>query len=593
VIDSRNSSCGALVIDDIDLGRRQIRADRTSQRSGRVRMPDQSAGPAEERHQMNRRRCQPPSRCRALAAVLSLCGVLSCGGSAVAAEGRVFLPAIAPLSRADGPSPPDVASPLLAPEMPPAEIAPVEMPPADEAAAEADARNPPDFGAQLEALRTRIAELEAAERKRQEAADKPAASRSAKTGSEPKSGAGTSGAGKSGAAPQPIDWTDLSTEKWTVKLGGHFQLEYVDWINADRAIPDTKNYFEFRRLRLLADGTGYGVYDFRLQMTLEPETVGESPAGTVTSPDVKDVYFSINEVPWLGRVRIGNFFVPFSLEQVTNDTNNIFMERSLPTQGVFSPDREVGIALYNATEDRRFTWSTGAFIDSISEGLKERIDDNQGYRLSGRVTWLPFYDEPSDGRYLIHTGAGVLYTDDQDGRVRLRARPQIHEGPRLIDSGVIAADNYVTGNLEGAVVWGPVTLQSELFLSNINRRAADDAAAWGGYAHLSWFLTGENRIFERFGQHGAQFGRNVPFTNVFAVPGGVGWGAWELKARYSHLNLTRLRAGEYHDVTVGCNWYWSDRVRTMFDWIHPLTSSGTTFGRTQSDLLALRFDVNW
>ncbi len=71
---------------------------------------------------------------------------------------------------------------------------------------------------------------------------------------------------------------------------------------------------------------------------------------------------------------------------------------------------------------------------------------------SGRVTWLPYYDEPSHGRYLIHTGAGILFTDDQDNRVRFRARPQIHEGPRLIDSDALAADTYTTGNLEGVIV---------------------------------------------------------------------------------------------------------------------------------------------
>ena len=49
-------------------------------------------------------------------------------------------------------------------------------------------------------------------------------------------------------------------------------------------------------------------------------------------------------------MRIGNFFVPFSLEQVTNDTNNIFLERAIPSQGVFAADRELGIAFYNATE---------------------------------------------------------------------------------------------------------------------------------------------------------------------------------------------------------------------------------------------------
>lgn len=184
-------------------------------------------------------------------------------------------------------------------------------------------------------------------------------------------------------------WIDVSDEKWTVKLGGHVQTDYINWAQADDSIVGAQDYFEFRRLRLVADGTGYGVCDFRLQMTLEPETVGETAPGTVTSPDVKDAYFSMNEIPWLGRVRIGNFFVPFSLEQVTNDTNNIFMERSVPTQGIFAADREVGVAFYNATDSQRIGWAYGAFIDGISDSIKERIDDNQGYRLSSRLTWLP------------------------------------------------------------------------------------------------------------------------------------------------------------------------------------------------------------
>ncbi len=383
----------------------------------------------------------------------------------------------------------------------------------------------------------------------------------------------------------------VSGGNWTVKLGGHVQLDYINWADASDSIPDTKNYFEFRRLRLVGEGTGYEVYDFRLQMTLEPETVGESPVGTITSPDVKDAYFSINEIPWIGRARIGNFFVPFGLEQVTNDTNNNFLERSIPTQGVFSADREVGIAMYNCTEDKRITWASGVFFDSISEGLKERLDDNQGYRISGRLTGLPVYED--EGRYLVHVGAGVLFTDDQDNRVRFRTRPQIHEGPRIIDSGVLFADSTATGNLEGAIVWGPVALQSEVFLCNVNMTAGGDDTVHGGYAHLSYFLTGENRKFDMFGQHGAQFGRNVPNTNVFATDCEHGAGAWELKARYSHLNLNNVAAGEYNDMTFGFNWYWSDRVRVMFDWIHPVTTNDAIFGATKSDILGMRYDFNW
>lgn len=384
---------------------------------------------------------------------------------------------------------------------------------------------------------------------------------------------------------------EAERKKWTVKLGGHIQMDYINWANADPAIADTENYFSYRRLRLVADGTGYDQFDFRLQMTLEPGS--GSHENQFASPDVKDAYVSMNEIPGIGRIRIGNFFVPFSLEQVTNDTNNIFNERSIPSQGIFAADREVGIAFYNHSLNKNVSWAGGLFFDDISDTIKTRIDDNQGYRLSGRLNWLPFYDEPSDGRYLIHTGIGILHTDDYDNLVRFRARPQIQRGPVLIDSGNLLADSYTTGNLELAIVWGRITLQNEAFLSSVHMLAGPDATVGGAYSHLSYFLTGEGRSYERFGQHGAQFGRNKPFTNLFASPDGIGWGAWEAKARWSTLNLTDVGEGQYNDFTAGFNWYWSERTRIMFDWIHPFTSRDTVFGDTSSDLLAMRFDVNW
>ncbi|MEX2286785.1 MAG: porin [Planctomycetaceae bacterium] len=392
-------------------------------------------------------------------------------------------------------------------------------------------------------------------------------------------------------------WKDVSSEKWTIKLGGHVQGDYINWVRADPAIepasgPDTQDYFEFRRLRLLADGIGYGVYDFRFQFDIEPEAEADDGVNTPVTV-VKDAYLTIQETEYLGRVRFGNFFVPFSLEQVTNDTNNIFMERSIPTQGIFAANREVGVASYNWSDDKNVSWTYGVFFDSISESLKERIDDNQGYRVSGRVTWLPYYDEPSNGRYLVHTGAGILFTDEQDDQAQFRARPQIHEGPRLIDSGVLPAASTTTGNVELATVLGPLSVQTEWFLCSVNLDDGGPTTLYGGYIYASYFLTGENRIYEREGQHGAQFGRSVPYTNFFCVPGCHGCGAWEAKARMSYLNLDEVDAGRYHDLTVGFNWYWTERIRVMFDWIHPMTSEETTFGKTDSDLLATRLDFNF
>jgi len=385
-------------------------------------------------------------------------------------------------------------------------------------------------------------------------------------------------------------WTDISSEKWTVKLGGHVQMDYINWLTADDPPIPARDYFEFRRLRLVADGTGYGLYDFRLQIDIEPEA-GDGVATPVT--DVKDAYFTMNEVPFFDRIRIGNFFVPTSLEQVTNDTNNIFLERSIPTQGIFSADREVGIAMYGVNDNKNLTWTFGTFFDSISESSKERIDDNQGQRLSGRVTWLPYYDEPSNGRYLVHLGANVLSTNDQDDSVRFRARPQTHEGPFMIDSGALAANRYDTAGLEFAAVLGSFTLQCEMFLSSVNFTNGTSANLNGMYVHGSYFLTGENRIYERYGQHGAQFTRNTPHSNFFWVPGCISPGAWELKSRWSRLDETQITKGIYNDFTAGINWYWSDRTRVMFDWIHPFTTSDTPFGTTSSNLMGMRFDFNW
>jgi phosphate-selective porin OprO and OprP len=378
---------------------------------------------------------------------------------------------------------------------------------------------------------------------------------------------------------------------WQVQLGGHFQTDYVNWAQADPAIADAKDYVELRRIRLVAEGQGYGQFDFRLQMTLEPEALSEEPLATI--PSVRDAYVSMKDIPLFGRLRIGNFFVPFGLEQITTGPNLVFLERSIPTQGLFTAGREVGFALYNSTADHRLTWTHGYFFDGVSDSLKEVVDDNQGLRMSGRLTFLPLVDDSGSDRWLLHTGMGILHTNDQDNHYRFRARPHINNGTRLIDSGGLDGESYTTGNLETAAILGPLTIQSEAYLSSLNLETGDQPTIQGAYIHFSYFLTGENRHFDRFGQHGASFGRTQLRSNFRLGREGYCLGAWELKARWSYLDLSNLRRGQYNDLTMGFNWHWTERMRMMFDWIHPFTESDSLFGTTQSDILAMRFDVSW
>lgn len=162
-----------------------------------------------------------------------------------------------------------------------------------------------------------------------------------------------------------------------------------------------------------------------------------------------------------------------------------------------------------------------------------------------------------------------------------------------MDTGNLDSDSYTIGCLEGAILWGPFTFQSEAYLAQVNMLSGATEQLNGMYAHFSYFLTGENRRYERFGQHGAQFGRPIVYSNFFVVPGRISPGAIELKGRWSHLGFNRLDRGHYNDFTFGFNWYWNDRTRMMFDWIHPITTAEATFGATESDLFAMRMDFNW
>ena len=67
------------------------------------------------------------------------------------------------------------------------------------------------------------------------------------------------------------EWQDVSAEKWTIKLGGRALADYVMFADQDAGnqarFGDVDNYFEWRRLRLKADGEGYGVYFYKLDVT--------------------------------------------------------------------------------------------------------------------------------------------------------------------------------------------------------------------------------------------------------------------------------------------------------------------------------------
>ena len=95
--------------------------------------------------------------------------------------------------------------------------------------------------------------------------------------------------------------------------------------------------------------------------------------------------------------------------------------------------------------------------------------------------------------------------------------------------------------------------------------AADDPSFRGGYLQLSYFLTGEHRVYDT--ARGA-FGRTHPKANFH--DGGEGLGAWEVAIRFDYIDLDdgAIRGGKGWNVTFGINWLINPNTTIRFNYIY-------------------------
>ncbi|HMO66766.1 MAG TPA: porin, partial [Verrucomicrobiota bacterium] len=187
-------------------------------------------------------------------------------------------------------------------------------------------------------------------------------------------------------------------------------------------------------------------------------------------------------------------------------------------------------------------------------------------RFVGRVTGLAVDRADPDGGgppRLLHLGLGGTLLYAADSAVRYQSRPESHLAPLVVDTGDLAADGSYAGSVEAAWVAGPLCLQAEHVHVWVQGASAPDADFGGFYLAASWFLTGESRPYDR--QQGV-FTRVIPKRNFDPRRGG--WGAWELAARVSHVDLndTGARGGRLTMLLAGVNWHLHPHVKWRFNY---------------------------
>lgn len=311
-------------------------------------------------------------------------------------------------------------------------------------------------------------------------------------------------------------------------------------------------------------------------------------------PTFLDVWAGLKDVPYLGRVKVGHFFEPFSLERYTPNRFLTFLERS-PIDQAFAPARNLGLIAANHNEQETVTWALGLFRTN-SDVFGDDLGDNGEKSVTGRITWLPWYDEPAEGRYLVHLGAGYSFRDADGDTVRFRAQPEIRSqntNPAtafFVDTLPIPAHFFQLFGVEAAVVNGPFSVQGEYMYVPVDRIGGRDVAFYGAYLYASYFVTGEHRPYQR---GTGVFGRVVPFEEFFLVrtSRGVraGLGAWEVAARASHIELNDqdVAGGRFTSLTLGVNWYLNPHLRVTSNYVHTFLDR-VPAGKSDADMVGFR-----
>ena len=426
------------------------------------------------------------------------------------------------------------------------------------------------------------------------------------------------------------------------KLTGFTQLDSA-WYSQDGAnratVGDAQDGTGFRRLRLAVQGKVAEFTAYQLEVDF----------ATAGRPSFFDNYIDQGNIPFFGNVKVGQFCQPFSADSLTGFRNLTFLERSLPFLA-FVPFRRIAVQASNTNEDQTTAWAysvyrTGGFNNAPLGDNRFGTDfgDVGGYSFSTRMTHLLNYDDLADGRYLWHIGGGynfsMLGANDAIGSgttgnagsprpfYQARTSPEfgslgypengnsfgsaVNGTPSFVDTGRYEANSFHLFGLETVKQHGPWGFQAE-YMATIVDSVVGQVDYQGGYAQLAYRLTGEHRAYDK---KSGTLTKLVPYSDFIPLKhdGIVGWGAWEIAARWSIVDLrnpasldghyyntatntftgtSKAGNGQLNDSTVGITWFLNTHTKLQFNWIHAMLDNSAK-GFSDADLFVSRFQVDF
>jgi phosphate-selective porin OprO and OprP len=382
-----------------------------------------------------------------------------------------------------------------------------------------------------------------------------------------------------------------------INVGGLLQLDagmFNQSVANEELFGNIRDGATFRSARLWARGELLRGASYMIEMDF-----GALASASPGRPNFQNAFLEFEGPPELGNLRLGRWKQPFNLETATSIRFLTFIERA--NIFAFVPFRRTGIGLQNWSADERWTWAASVFRAS-DDGYGGSLANDQGWATAGRLTHLLWCDDAC--QQLLHLGLAHTYNGAPAGTVRFGRFPEFAVGitpvggasantPNFFDTGPIAASSYNVFGGELGWVHGPLSVQGEFHLAVVNALEGPNPLFPSWYLQASYFLTGESRNYLK--REGA-FGRVTPRENFSMTrAGGVqGWGAWELTARVSHVDVNDagINGGRLTDLTFGLNWHLNPNAKLQFNYIHAMQSDNSR-GENLADIFALRVSYDF
>lgn len=159
-------------------------------------------------------------------------------------------------------------------------------------------------------------------------------------------------------------------------------------------------------------------------------------------------------------------------------------------------------------------------------------------------------------------GISVGYQFAEGSQFEYRSRPESFVAPYLVDTGKVDADQAGLYGLEAIFKDGPFTVMGEVAQTHL-KGSSQSNTFWGGYVSAGYFLTGEQRGYDK--TTASLVGTLKP-NQDFSWKDRT-WGALEVAARYSYVDLTSgaVLGGRMAIGMAGLNWYWNRYLRWQFN----------------------------